>query len=63
MKKRVSFSKPIVTGVVWLQVEDRHSLWEEVARDRARFKRRIEQIEHILNPVLSKKIHEIRNNN
>lgn len=34
----------------------RVGIWEQMARDRVRFKRRIEALSHILNPVLKSRI-------
>lgn len=52
----VSFADPIVSSVYELAQEDRRSPWEEAARDRVRFQRKIAQIKLVLRPIL-----EIRN--
>lgn len=63
MVKRVSFSKPVITGVVCLQIENKRLQWEEAARDRIRFKRRIDNTEAVLKSVLLNKLQEMRISN
>ena len=49
--KRVRFSR--ITTVYVVDNYDRTSPWETIARDRVRFKRRIEMTEKILSPILT----------
>lgn len=51
MGKKVSFSEPLVTRCYELPKEDRKSIWEQLARDRAReFRKRILDFERIFKP-------------
>lgn len=53
-RKNVTFASPIVSKEYILHEEDRTSPWEEIARDRARFRKRIANVEHTLKPMLIK---------
>lgn len=52
MNKRVTFSEPVVTHTYVLPEEDRTSIWEQYARDRVRFLRRIQFIEGKISNVI-----------
>lgn len=49
--KVVSFSKDI-SITYEIECEDRKSCWQQLAIDRLRFKKRIENAEQILSPIL-----------
>lgn len=63
--KKVHFNENVETFImrVWNYAhhQARKSLWEQHARDRFRFQRRILEANNILAPVLEKKISFIRN--
>ena len=58
-KKSVTFSHPLVTKTHYIPASSSEyckSVWEQQARDRVRFMKRIEELGTILNPALLNKI-------
>lgn len=61
-KKSVQFNPIVEVHIVCGDPSFRRSLWQQEARDRERFRLRIEQCSLVLNPVLENKLKQIKNN-